>query len=119
MSCRCLSLIPLLLVLSLNTFAQTIICKDKDNQKPISRVHLSIKSLDGLSIFNGYTNESGVAFVDEPVSNNIIVSSAKKIMSGTLYVYQHPLTGPVAPGPAAIALVALLMSVLILVNLFS
>jgi hypothetical protein len=53
------------------------------------------------------------------MGNNIIVSSAKKIMSGTLYVYQHPLTGPVAPGPAAIALLALLMSVLLLVNLFS
>ena len=75
MSCRCLSLIPLLLFLSLNTFAQTIICKDKDNQKPISRVHLSIKSLDGLSIFNGYTNESGGAFLDGLVPNKIIVSS--------------------------------------------
>jgi len=53
------------------------------------------------------------------MGNNIIVSSAKKIMSGTLYVYQHPLTGPVAPGPAAIALLALLMSVLLLVNLLS
>ena len=53
------------------------------------------------------------------MGNNIIVSSAKKIMSGTLYVYQHPLTGPVAPGPATIALLALLMSVLLLVNLFS
>ena len=53
------------------------------------------------------------------MGNNIIVSSAKKIMSGTLYVYKHPLTGPVAPGPAAIALLALLMSVLLLVNLFS
>lgn len=53
------------------------------------------------------------------MGNNIIVSSAKKIMSGTLYVYQHPLTGPVAPGPAAIALLALLMCVLLLVNLFS
>jgi hypothetical protein len=53
------------------------------------------------------------------MGNNIIVSSAKKIMSGSLYAYQHPLTGPVAPGPAAIALLALLMSVLLLVNLFS
>ena len=53
------------------------------------------------------------------MGNNIIVSSAKKIMSGTLYVYKHPITGPVAPGPAAIALLALLMSVLLLVNLLS
>ena len=53
------------------------------------------------------------------MGNNIIVSSAKKIMSGTLYIYQHPVTGPVAPGPAAIALLALLMSVLLLVNLLS
>ena len=53
------------------------------------------------------------------MGNNIIVSSAKKIMSGTLFIYQHPVTGPVAPGPAAIALLALLMSVLLLVNLLS
>jgi multicomponent Na+:H+ antiporter subunit D len=53
------------------------------------------------------------------LANNNIVSSAKKIMSGSLYVYQHPLTGPVAPGPAAIVLLALLMSMLLLVNLFS
>ena len=53
------------------------------------------------------------------IVNDIIVSSAKKIVIVTLYVYQHPLTGPVAPGPAAIVLLSLLMSVLLLVNLFS
>ena len=53
------------------------------------------------------------------IVNDIIVSSAKKIVIVTLYVYQHPLTGPIAPGPAAIVLLSLLMSVLLLVNLFS
>ena len=52
-------------------------------------------------------------------ANMVVVTSGKKVILGTHYIYQHPITGPVAPGPAAIALLALLMSVLLLVNIFS
>ncbi len=58
------------------------------------------------------------------VSNKIVVgayrvlmSSAVQIMLRIQYIFNHPVTGPVTPGPAAIALLALLMSVLFLVNI--
>ena len=53
------------------------------------------------------------------MKNIVVVTGGKKVIIGTHYIYQHPITGPVAPGPAAIALLALLMSVLLLVNIFS
>ena len=49
--------------------------------------------------------------------NKVLISSVLQIIARILYVFKHPITGPVTPGPAAIALLTLLMSVLFLVNI--
>ena len=50
-------------------------------------------------------------------ANTVLISFAIQIMARILYIFKHPVMGPVTPGPAAIALLTLLMSVLFLVNI--
>ena len=50
-------------------------------------------------------------------ANKAIVLSAMQIMARLLIIFKHPVTGPITPGPAAITLLTLLMSVLFLVNI--
>ncbi len=51
-------------------------------------------------------------------ANKALTSIAMHIIALFLYIFKHPVAGPVAPGPATIALLTLLMSVLLLVNIF-
>ena len=51
-------------------------------------------------------------------ANAFLVKFTKQFISRISYIYQHPVTGPVTPGPAAIALITLLMCVLLLTNIF-
>ena len=50
-------------------------------------------------------------------ANKAIALSAMQIMARLLIIFKHPVTGPITPGPAAITLLTLLMSVLFLVNI--
>ena len=51
-------------------------------------------------------------------ANAFLIKFTQQFISRISYIYQHPVTGPVTPGPAAIALITLLMCVLLLTNIF-
>ena len=51
-------------------------------------------------------------------ANAFLIKFTKQFISRISYIYKHPVTGPVTPGPAAIALITLLMCVLLLTNIF-
>ena len=69
--------IVFLIFISLNCNAQTIGVKDTENNF-ISKVHLKAYALDGLLIFNGFSNDGGF-FENFKTTEKSIIVSAKHI----------------------------------------